>query len=610
MQTPFNKLCSFFSKQYNICLKTIIGFITFFTFVFCAILFILKINLVFTFFASLFSISSVFTYHIMKLVCFGEIMVNIPFSQVIEAYKSGNFYNVMVSYKTLIQSETLFGYRLYNYYLASVFSLGLVAYLYKVDLELGNGHLFKLIGNYLNNNSRYDLEKYITSEETLNSPEYIEKVAKFREALLKSTNYKEPYYENLISHPIVNKNKNGLNALELINPTKDCYDNYDVKFFALYKRKPIEEILQNRVNNAELFNEFFQKERVVSICDSQTDIISSSNYGYNGAWDFICPTTLEFRGIVELYGFVMYILFAIFLVLFTLSMVGLHKWGYFKLLKKWIKKSSPGEFLGRLCVWLKKYLLMVIISIRIYIDTVLNLKKYNSMLKKGEEQFLVDWKSALLRLKKNIENINVGRYLLLKNYHKVNLNSLTLLRKTISGSNTIKFIVTNEPQVYWVHFSKLEFVWTLIPCIILLFISVPSFTLALSLDEVHRPISWVKIIGSQWYWTYESGVYSTQIIISSNIVPGSDLNLSASRLYEVDNYITIKENEHTRLLITSTDVIHSWTVPTMGVKVDACPGRINAVTILPTRSGIFYGQCSELCGVNHAFMPICVEVIK
>ena len=156
-------------------------------------------------------------------------MVNIPFNEVIEAYRSGNFYHVMVSYKTLINSETLFGYRLYNYYLGAVSSLGLVAYLYKVDLELGNGHLFKLIGNFLKKNSKYDLEKYTLSEEILNSPEYIEKIAEFKEALKKSIDYKEPYYENLISHPIVNKNKNGLNALDLINPTKDCYVDYDVK---------------------------------------------------------------------------------------------------------------------------------------------------------------------------------------------------------------------------------------------------------------------------------------------------------------------------------------------------------------------------------------------
>ena len=167
MQSSFNKLCSFLWNHYNICLKTIIWLFSFFTFVFCAILFIFKINIIFTFFASLFSISSVLTFHIMKLVCFGEIMVNIPFNEVIEAYRSGNFYHVMVSYKTLINSETLFGYRLYNYYLGAVSSLGLVAYLYKVDLELGNGHLFKLIGNFLKKNSKYDLEKYTLSEEIL-----------------------------------------------------------------------------------------------------------------------------------------------------------------------------------------------------------------------------------------------------------------------------------------------------------------------------------------------------------------------------------------------------------------------------------------------------------
>lgn len=281
--------------------------------------------------------------------------------------------------------------------------------------------------------------------------------------------------------------------------------------------------------------------------------IDSSTYGKNGSWDFICPSTLEFRGIVELYGLVMYILFFIFLILFVLS--------FFSVL---FGNES--------------------IQNRVYRD--------RGLLNR------VDSKISLYRPIQFLSNFM---------YNKK--------EKKIYGSRWmynayLKNLDSNLPQQYWVYFSKLEFIWTLVPCLILLFISIPSFTLALSLDEAHKPASWIKVIGNQWYWIYEYGSYKNQSIIYSNIVVGSDLKNNALRLYETDNLITLKENEHTRLLITSTDVIHSWTIPTMGVKVDACPGRINSVTILPTRSGIYFGQCSELCGVNHAFMPICVEVVK
>jgi cytochrome c oxidase subunit 2 len=148
-----------------------------------------------------------------------------------------------------------------------------------------------------------------------------------------------------------------------------------------------------------------------------------------------------------------------------------------------------------------------------------------------------------------------------------------------------------------------------VPCAILVFISVPSFSLALALDEVYRPDIWVKVIGNQWFWTYEFSAFNDVVEISSVILQGDELYNNSLRLLAPDNSICLPYNKYVRLLITSVDVIHAWAVPALGVKVDACPGRINSITILPTRLGVFYGQCSEICGVNHAFMPISVEVI-
>lgn len=166
-------------------------------------------------------------------------------------------------------------------------------------------------------------------------------------------------------------------------------------------------------------------------------------------------------------------------------------------------------------------------------------------------------------------------------------------------------------NTYWVYNSKLEFLWTLIPCIFLLIISLPSFTLALALDETNKPDDWIKVIGNQWFWVYEDSKHQKEdIVIYCNIVHGSDLSVAGSlRALQADAVVTLSNNKYTRLLVTSSDVIHSLAVPSMGIKVDACPGRINAITVLPTRVGVYYGQCSEICGVNHAFMPIIFQVV-
>jgi len=164
-----------------------------------------------------------------------------------------------------------------------------------------------------------------------------------------------------------------------------------------------------------------------------------------------------------------------------------------------------------------------------------------------------------------------------------------------------------------VHGTTIEVVWTLIPAIILIMIAVPSFALLYSVDEVVDPAITVKVVGHQWYWSYEYGDYLAEnnefINFDSYIVPEDELGIGDLRLLEVDNRIILPTETHVRLIVTSADVLHSWTIPSFGVKLDACPGRLNEASLFIKRQGIFYGQCSEICGVNHGFIPICVEAV-
>jgi cytochrome c oxidase subunit 1 len=161
------------------------------------------------------------------------------------------------------------------------------------------------------------------------------------------------------------------------------------------------------------------------------------------------------------------------------------------------------------------------------------------------------------------------------------------------------------------HHTNIELIWTIIPTIVLILIAVPSFSLLYTIDELHEPQMTLKIIGHQWYWSYEYSDFvddnvDEAIMFDSYMVAEEDLSFGAFRLLEVDNRIHLPIETSIRLLITSSDVLHSWAIPSFGVKMDACPGRLNQVALYITRSGVFYGQCSELCGVNHAFMPIVV----
>ena len=159
------------------------------------------------------------------------------------------------------------------------------------------------------------------------------------------------------------------------------------------------------------------------------------------------------------------------------------------------------------------------------------------------------------------------------------------------------------------HNTLIEVVWTVVPVIILVVIAVPSFRLLYFLDRNAEAEMTLKVTGRQWYWDYE---YPDQggFGFSSIMIPSEEIKPGQRRLLEVDNRVVLPVDTTVRVLITAGDVIHSWALPTSGIKDDAVPGRINETWLRITREGVYYGQCSEICGTNHAFMPIAVEVVS
>nr|QHD26846.1 cytochrome c oxidase subunit 2 [Dioryctria yiai] len=157
--------------------------------------------------------------------------------------------------------------------------------------------------------------------------------------------------------------------------------------------------------------------------------------------------------------------------------------------------------------------------------------------------------------------------------------------------------------------QMIELIWTILPAITLIFIALPSLRLLYLLDELNNPLITLKSIGHQWYWSYEYSDFNN-IEFDSYMIPMNDMSSNNFRLLDVDNRIILPMNNQIRILVTATDVIHSWTIPSLGVKIDANPGRLNQTNFYMNRPGIFYGQCSEICGANHSFMPIVIESIS
>lgn len=244
------------------------------------------------------------------------------------------------------------------------------------------------------------------------------------------------------------------------------------------------------------------------------------------------------------------------------------------------------------------------------------------------------------------------------------------VRRAISTEPSFDDVCTvNVTYVTYDSHEELETIWTAIPCVILFAIALPSFSLLFSLDEDCWPSLWLKVIGNQWFWSYEVTVssiaetlstfryaydvascqaqaYWTSATMSYNLVrnyavsplsvwyniylanevrnhlarnaffsfdsfitPDDEVRSLSTRLLETDTTVYLPVCVPTRVVVSSNDVIHSWAVPSLGIKIDAVPGRLNTCLVTPVRRGTYYGQCSEICGVNHGFMPITVRVM-
>nr|ALO76510.1 cytochrome c oxidase subunit 2 [Chrysolagria sp. CHR01] len=193
-------------------------------------------------------------------------------------------------------------------------------------------------------------------------------------------------------------------------------------------------------------------------------------------------------------------------------------------------------------------------------------------------------------------------------FHDYTLLILTLITILVSQI-MISMMLNSFIHRYLLEGQLIELIWTALPAVILIFIALPSLKLIYILDEMSNPAVSIKTIGHQWYWSYEYSDFKN-IEFDSYMLPLNEMSSFNFRLLDVDNRMIIPFLSKIRMLISAGDVIHAWTVPSLGVKVDAVPGRINQISFSSIRSSLFYGQCSEICGANHSFMPIVIESIS
>nr|WNU00275.1 cytochrome c oxidase subunit 2 [Psylliodes laticollis] len=187
---------------------------------------------------------------------------------------------------------------------------------------------------------------------------------------------------------------------------------------------------------------------------------------------------------------------------------------------------------------------------------------------------------------------------------------MILLIITVLVSQLLFSLILNKfTHRFLLEGQLIEIIWTILPTITLIFIAIPSLRLIYILDEINNPSITIKTIGHQWYWSYEYSDFNN-IEFDSYMIPTDELNNFNFRLLDVDNRIIVPFESNIRMLVTAADVIHSWTIPSLGVKIDATPGRLNQISFIINRSGLFFGQCSEICGANHSFMPIVLESIS
>nr|UPI55288.1 cytochrome c oxidase subunit II [Mezira sp.] len=190
-------------------------------------------------------------------------------------------------------------------------------------------------------------------------------------------------------------------------------------------------------------------------------------------------------------------------------------------------------------------------------------------------------------------------------FHDHTMMMLIIIMTTISYI-MITMFGNNLTNRFLLHGQSIELIWTVLPAMMLMFIALPSLRILYMMDEMLNPSITIKAIGHQWYWSYE---YSDFKNIEFDSYMKSEINKSEYRLMDVDNRVIVPINTPIRMIVTSSDVIHSWAMPSLGVSVDATPGRLNQAFIMINRPTIMQGQCSEICGANHSFMPITMESV-
>nr|YP_010873294.1 cytochrome c oxidase subunit II [Betta coccina]WGV34514.1 cytochrome c oxidase subunit II [Betta coccina] len=169
----------------------------------------------------------------------------------------------------------------------------------------------------------------------------------------------------------------------------------------------------------------------------------------------------------------------------------------------------------------------------------------------------------------------------------------------VSAKSTDKNILDSQ---------EIEIIWTVLPAIILIMIALPSLRILYLMDEINYPHLTIKAMGHQWYWSYEYTDFEN-LQFDSYMIPTQDLSPGGFRLLDADHRMVVPVESPIRVMVTADDVLHSWALPSLGIKLDAVPGRLNQTALIASHSGIFYGQCSEICGANHSFMPIVVEAV-
>nr|YP_010726193.1 cytochrome c oxidase subunit II [Neodiprion huizeensis]WDY84629.1 cytochrome c oxidase subunit II [Neodiprion huizeensis] len=190
-------------------------------------------------------------------------------------------------------------------------------------------------------------------------------------------------------------------------------------------------------------------------------------------------------------------------------------------------------------------------------------------------------------------------------FHDYTMMILIVITSLISFM-LIKMMLNKSTNKNLLNKQNIETIWTIMPSIMLIFIALPSIHLLYVTDEMNSPLITIKTIGHQWYWSYE---YSDFKNIEFDSYMNKSLSKESFRLLDVDNNTIMPFNTNIRMIVTSNDVIHSWTIPSLGKKIDAIPGRLNQISLMIKRPGMMFGQCSEICGANHSFMPIVVESV-